>query len=213
MKKKIFNVSLVLAVILIFQACQMEQERQVVVDEPELPKIAVLVAEGFHDGEAYMPMGYLLNQGYEITVIGPERGVVKAYNSDFTIEIEKAVTEVSPDEFEALILPGGQGPSVLREREEVVRFVSDFWQTGKVTAAICHGPQVLITAGVMDGVTGTGFGGIQEELEEAGVNYLDESVVVDGHLITSRVPQDLHDFSNTIAEALREQLVVHDAEM
>jgi len=71
----------------------------------------------------------------------------------------------------------------------------------------------LITAGVMDGVTGTGFGGIQEELEEAGVNYLDESVVVDGHLITSRVPQDLHDFSNTIAEALREQLVVHDAEM
>jgi protease I len=176
--------------------------------QEETPKarIAVMVAEGFHDGEAYMPMGYLLNQGYHITVIGPARGIVKSYNSDFTINIEKAVSEVSVDDFDALILPGGRGPAVLREDSGVLAFVRAFWDSGKVTAAICHGPQVLITAGVLDGRTTTGVGGIREELEGAGVKFLDQPVVVDGNLVTSRVPQDLHDFSLNIVEALKKQM-------
>lgn len=177
-------------------------------EKPEAPKarIAVLVAEGFHDGEAFMPMAYLTNNGYGITVIGPARGVAKAYNSDFTINIEKAVSEVSAGDFDALILPGGRGPAVLRESSEVLDFVRAFWDSGKVTAAICHGPQVLISAGVLDGATSTGTGGIQEELEAAGVKFLDQPVVIDKNLITSRMPQDLHVFSTNIVEALKKQM-------
>ncbi len=189
-------------------ACQTEMSETAIEEEDLRTNVAVLVAEGFHDGEAYMPIGYLINQGYNVTVIGPERGVVRAYNSDFTIRIDKAVHEVNVGDFEALVLPGGTGPSVLREDERVVDFVRNFWETGKVTAAICHGPQVLITAGVMEGKTSTGVGAIQQELEEAGVVYVDESVVIDGNLITSRIPTDLHDFSSTINKEIQKQLSI-----
>ena len=204
-KKRFLIPALMAALVMLFSACE-SRVGDVVMEEPEIrTKVAVLVAEGFHDGETFMPIGYLLNQGYDITVIGSEPGTVKAYNSDFTINIEKSVSDVSVDDFAALILPGGRGPSVLRENDEVIEFVSAFWQTGKVTAAICHGPQVLITAGVMEGKTSTGIGGIKDELEEAGVNFVDQSVVVDGNLITSRMPDDLYDFSRTIHEEITEQ--------
>jgi protease I len=172
-----------------------QKERQV--------RIAVLLTEGFHDGEAYIPIGYLTNQGAKITVIGPQKVIVKAYNSEFTIRIEKSIAEVSVSDFDALILPGGHAPSKLREDEEVVAFARDFFQSGKPTAAICHGPQVLITAGVMNGKTSTGVAGIRGELEKAGVTYLDQPLVIDGNLITSRGPSDLNDFSIAISEAVR----------
>ncbi len=189
-----------LGLLLMVTSCQTEIQQQM--EKAEKTQIAVLVGEGFHDGEAYMPMGYLTNRGAKVTVIGPEQGLVKAYNSDFTIMIEKAIHEVSPDDFDALILPGGQAPSHLRENEHVVSFVRDFFNSGKTVAAICHGPQILITAGVMDGVDATGVGGIKEELEEAGVNYMDESVVIYHNLITSRTPPDLFDFSNAIEQSV-----------
>lgn len=205
-KKRLISASMILAGLFLLSACQNEVQYAEEETKDKRVKVAVLVAEGFHDGEALMPMGFLLNKGYHITVIGPERGTVKAYNSDFTITIDKAVSEVSPGDFHALILPGGRGPGVLRENEQVINFVSEFWQTGRVTAAICHGPQVLITAGVLDGKTSTGIGGIKGELEEAGVNFVDQSVVVDGNLITSRMPDDLYDFSRTIHENIEKQL-------
>ncbi|MDG5800409.1 type 1 glutamine amidotransferase [Marinilabiliaceae bacterium ANBcel2] len=169
----------------------------------DMPKVAVLTGEGFHDGEAYMPMSYLYNRGAKVTVIGPEPAEVNAYNSDFTIVIEKSVNDVSVDDFDALILPGGEAPSMLRDNPVVVEFAKDFYQSGKPVAAICHGPQILITAGVMEGVTCTAFEGVKEELEEAGANYVDESVVIDQNLITSRIPTDLNDFSSAIYQAIR----------
>jgi protease I len=206
MKSKMLLMSAFMALaVLITASCQRVEEKEVVYKEKKAT-VAVLVAEGFHDGEAYMPMGYLHNQGFDVVVIGIDKGKVQAYNSEFTINIEKAIRDVSVDDFDALVLPGGRGPAVLRENDEVIEFVKNFWETGKVTAAICHGPQVLITAGVLDGRTSTGVGGIKEELEEAGVNYLDESVVVDRNLITSRIPSDLNNFSKSIAEALESQL-------
>lgn len=166
-------------------------------------KVAILVTEGFHDGEAYMPMAYLANRGVISVVIGPETGEVKAYNSDFTIIIQKAVTDVSPDYFHALILPGGKAPAKLREDDNVLSFVQDFYATGKPTAAICHGPQVLISAGLMDGKTCTAFPEVESELIDAGATFVDEALVTDGNLITSRVPKDLHDFSKAIYEAIK----------
>ncbi len=166
------------------------------------PHVAVMVAEGFHDGEAYMTIGYLVNQGMNITIIGPETGTVKAYNSDFTIDIERSAGNASITNYDALVLPGGTAPSVLRDVPEAVEFAKHFFETGKPVAAICHGPQVLVTAGVLEGKTATGVGGIQEEIEDAGAEFIDQPLVIDDNLITSRVPRDLADFSRAIAEAV-----------
>jgi len=169
---------------------------------PDRPHVAVLLTEGFQDAEAYMPIGYLENKDVDITVIGPKTGRVKAYNSDFEIVVQKEVGEVNVDDFDALILPGGKAPATLREDSTVVEFTKNFFNTGKTVAAICHGPQVLATAGVLHDVTTTGVNSIQGELEEAGATYVDEALVVDGNLITSRVPGDLAVFSKAIEEAL-----------
>ncbi len=197
-----------LGFVLIFAACQPEVHREADVVEPV--HIAVLTGEGFHDGEAFMPMGYLVNRGAAVTVIGVETGLATAYNSDFTIHVEKTVEDVSVDQFDALILPGGEAPAMLREHEEVVDFARDFYDSGKKIAAICHGPQILITAGVMDGKNATGFEGIREELEEAGVNYRDESVVIHQNLITSRTPPDLYDFSLAIEQSIMLEPTIED---
>ncbi|MFO8055042.1 MAG: type 1 glutamine amidotransferase domain-containing protein [Bacteroidales bacterium] len=171
--------------------------------ENDYQKVAILVGEDFQDAEAYMPMGYLFNRGIKSKVIGPETGKVKAYNSDFTIEIQKAVTEASVDYFDALIIPGGKAPATLRENEEVLAFVKEFYESGKPIAAICHGPQILISAGIMEGKTATAYKDVQEELQEAGANAKDEPLVVDDQLITSRVPKDLYEFSKAIYKALK----------
>ncbi len=202
-----FKMVMVLTMAFAMVSCQQGELTQIADDmekEEKMSKgrVAVLVADGFHDGEAYMPMGFLLNNGFDITVIGPEPVMVTAYNSDFTIQIERSVRDVTPDDFDALVLPGGKGPALLREIPEVVDFVAAFNETGKPIAAICHGPQVLITAGLVEGMTCTGVSGIQDELEEAGATYIDEPLVISNNIITSRVPKDLYPFSNAIVEAL-----------
>ncbi len=197
-----------MGLVLIFAACQPEVHREADVVDPV--RIAVLTGEGFHDGEAFMPMGYLVNRGATVTVVGAETGIATAYNSDFTIHVEKTAEEVSVDHFDALILPGGEAPSMLREHESVVDFARAFYESGKTVAAICHGPQILITAGVMDGKNATGFEGIKEELEEAGVDFHDESVVIHDNLITSRTPPDLYDFSLAIEQAIMLEPTIED---
>ena len=165
-------------------------------------RVVILTGEGFQDAEAYMPMGFLTNRGVAVTVVGVAPGIATAYNSAFTIHIEHAVTEIEIDDYDALILPGGKAPAKLREHEAVVDFVRAFYESGKPVAAICHGPQLLVRAGVMQGVRATAVGGIEEELTEAGAVFNDEPVVVHDHLITSRTPPDLAAFCKAIAEAL-----------
>lgn len=185
----------------VFTACSSGTGRP---EEKPVRNIAILLTEGFHDAEAYMPMGYLVNKGYDVTVIGPEKGMVKAYNSDFTIVVERDMNEISTDDFAVLVIPGGHAPAALREDPAVVAFVRAFFETGKPVAAICHGPQVLITAGVMEGMTSSGYSGIREELESAGATYMDQALVTDKNLITSRVPADLAVFSRAIGELLED---------
>ncbi len=116
--------------------------------------------------------------------------------------VQKTIGEVGVDDFDALVLPGGKAPAVLREDPAAVAFAREFYNSGKPVAAICHGPQVLASAGVLRGVTTTGVGGIREELESAGAKYVDEALVIDGNLITSRVPDDLPAFCKAIEEAV-----------
>ncbi len=166
--------------------------------------IAFLVGEGFHDGETFVPMGYLTSRGARIVVIGAESGEVGSYNSDFTVDVHVSVDDVSPQDFDALVIPGGTSPGWLREHDNVVAFVKEYFEQQGLTAAICHGPQVLITAGVMAGRTATGVSGIKDEIEEAGATFHDEPVMRDNNLITSRIPDDLYHFSTAIEQALLE---------
>lgn len=168
-------------------------------------KVALLTGEGFQDAEAYMPLGYLTNHGCEVTVIGIETGKVKAYNSDITIHIQKKVSDVNAADFDALVIPGGKAPAKLRENSDVIDFVKAFHAKGQPIAAVCHGPQILITAGILTGRNATGVEGIADELKEAGVNYSDEALVIDNHFITSRVPDDLPQFVKAIANAVEKQ--------
>jgi len=189
----------VLGLLLAAQGVAMAAEQSL-----EGKRIAILIAEGFQDAEALAPMAYLANRGAEITVLGPEPGEVQAYNSEFTMIIEKAVAEASVDDFDGLIIPGGRAPGHLREHEASVAFTRDFVESGKVTAAICHGPQLLVTAGVLEGRKATCVSGISGELTEAGALYEDVAVIRDENIITSRVPRDLPDFSKEILAALSE---------
>ncbi len=203
MKKIIVKLLPLLGMAVLLTACPAEEVPHVA--EPfRRPMVAVMVDEGFHDGEAYMPIGYLTNQGMDVTVIGPAIGTVEAYNSDFTIRIERAVADVSVNDFDALLLPGGEAPADLSEVPAAVEFAGEFFETGRPVAAICHGPLVLIAAGVMDGLTATCVGGVQDELEAAGATYVDEEVVIDGNLITSRTPPDIPAFSQAFGEAILE---------
>ncbi len=164
--------------------------------------VAVLITEGFQDEETLYPKEFLRDRHAEVVVIGPTVETVTAYNSDQQVQIDKAVADVTVDEFDALIIPGGQSPGHLREIEEVVEFVADFYETGRPIAAICHGPQLLIAAGIMEGKRATCFEGMSDELIDAGAHYEDSPVVRDGNIITSRIPDDLEVFSTAIAVAL-----------
>lgn len=164
--------------------------------------VAFLVGEGFHDGETFIPMAYLINQGARITVIGVEPATVTAYNSEITARVHRSVSDVDAGRYDALVIPGGRSPDWLRQHEEVVAFARDFFETGKPVAAICHGPQVLITAGVMEGRAATCFAAVADELKEAGAEYADETVVRDDNLITSRNPDDIPAFSEAIKKSL-----------
>lgn len=167
-------------------------------------RVAILVGEGFHDGETFMPMAFLANRGANVAVIGIERGIIEAYNSDMTIRVERSIANLSPRQFDALILPGGRGPSVLRENDDVVEFAREFFESGRLVAAICHGPQVLVTAGVLEGKHATCIADVSSELEEAGAKYDDKPVIRDGNLITSRIPDDIPAFIKKIEEVMIE---------
>lgn len=168
-------------------------------------QVAVLAGEGLHDGETLIPIGFLVNLGADVTVLGVEPGYAGAYNSDFVVRIERSVDDVSFEDFDAVIIPGGRSPSFLRQHENVVAFVRSAVEADKVVAAICHGPQLLIAAGVVEGKNVTAFPEVAEELREAGAYYDDVPMMRDGSMITSRVPDDLPDFMEEVRLALLER--------
>lgn len=167
--------------------------------------VAVLLTEGFHGEETYIPIGYLINKGINVTVIGPKKGTVQSWDKVYSIEIEKALGDISIDDFDMLIIPGGSSPAKMREIPEVVDFTINFYNTGKTVASICHGPQLLAATGILNGVNATGVSDIQEELEAAGAFYINEAVVVDNNLITSRDPDDIPSFIVAVADAVINQ--------
>jgi len=171
-------------------------------------RIAILATNGFEESELSSPREAMINAGFEIDIISEETGTIKAWrNGNWSSEykVDKTIDEVSAKDYNALLLPGGViNPDVLRRNDDALIFIRDFFKQSKPVAAICHGPQLLIEADVVDGRTLTSFNSIRTDLENAGALWVDEEVVVDEALITSRNPNDLPAFNDKLIEEIRE---------
>lgn len=166
-------------------------------------RIAILVGEGFEDLEFYYPYYRLLEEGAEVTVVGVDRRSVCGKYGHVVVP-DASIGDVRAEDFDGLVLPGGKSPENLRIHEAVVDFVRRICEAGKPVAAICHGPQLLISAGVLRGRTVTCVKKIRDDVVNAGAKYVDEPVVRDGNIVTSRVPSDLPHFCREFVRLLKE---------
>jgi deglycase len=168
-------------------------------------KIACVLGQGFEDSEFRVPFDRLKKEGYQVDVIGLKAGEeLKGYKGKEKVNADKAIDQVKADEYDALLIPGGQSPDHLRLDKRMVEFVKAFDQGGKLIAAVCHGPQLLIAAHLVKGRTLTAWQTIQDDLKQIGANVMDEPVVKDRNWITSRKPDDLQQFSEAIVEQLED---------
>lgn len=166
-------------------------------------KVLIFVDDGYEDVEFWYPKIRLMEEGAEITVAGKQEAVYLSKHG-YEARVDIKASEVKPEEFDAVVIPGGvRCPDRLRRHREVLDIVKKMDEDGKVIASICHGPWVLISAGVVKGREATSYFSIRDDMVNAGVNYKDQSVVVDGNLVTSRRPDDLPDFCKAIINLLR----------
>lgn len=164
-------------------------------------RVAMVLANNYEDSEATSPKEHLESLGAEVTTIGIERGVVTGKKGG-SLAVEKTFREVTPQEFDLLVIPGGGAPENLRIHDEAVAFTREFVASGKPVGSICHGPQLLISAKVLGGRTVTCVNKIRDDVTNAGATYIDEPLHIDGNLITSRIPADLPAFNAALGEAL-----------
>ena len=173
-----------------------------------MKKIALLATNGFEESELKSPLEAMKKEGFEVHIISEEKGTIKAWDTDHwsnDYEVDKTLDEVSAKEYCALVLPGGViNPDKLRRNEDALVFIRDFFKQKKPVAAICHGPQLLISADVVKGRTLTSFNSIKKDLQNAGALWVDKEVVVDEALVTSRNPDDLPAFNAKLIEEIKE---------
>lgn len=157
-------------------------------------KIALLSTNGFEDSELMQPLEAVRNAGAEVTVISELKDYITGKDGT-EVAVDNIVSEVSASEFDGLLLPGGvANPDKMRMNEQAVKFVTDFFDQDKPVAAICHAPWLLIEAQAVDGRTLTSWPSLKTDIENAGGRWVDDEVVVDDNLITSRKPDDLDAF-------------------
>lgn len=171
-------------------------------------RIAILVEEGFEQIELTRPKEALEREGAKVSVVSPQKGKVKAWNTTkwgIKVKVDVPLASAKAEDFDALVLPGGvMNPDKLRRNEWALQFVKAFFDAGKPVAAICHGPWTLIDAGVASGRRMTSYASIQTDLKNAGATWVDEEVVVDNGLVTSRQPDDLPAFNAKMIEEIAE---------
>lgn len=169
-----------------------------------MSKIAVIITNMFEDSEYSQPVNAFKKAGHKIIHVGLKEGeVVKGKKKGTLVKIDKAVTDVSVDDFDALLIPGGYSPDKLRANEEAVKFTKEFTESGKPIFSICHGPQLLITAQALKGRKITGWKSIIQDIKNAGAEFIDQEVVEDENLVSSRHPGDIPAFIRTSLKKLR----------
>ena len=166
-------------------------------------RIAILAEEGFEDSELIEPLRAMKGGGARVVVVGS--GSQESYRGkrgEATVKVDLTADRASAVDFDAIIVPGGYAPDKMRLHQPMVDLVRKVYDLGKVVAAICHGPQLLISADIVRGRRVTSWSSVAVDLRNAGADWVDKSVVVDGNLITSRKPADLPRFNKAIIEAL-----------
>ena len=168
-------------------------------------RIAILAEEGFEDSELIEPMRAMKNAGAKVLIVGS--GSQEAYRGkrgSATAIVDAAADNVKAENFDAIIIPGGYAADKMRLHQSMVDLVRKAYDLGKVVAAICHGPQLLISADIVRGRRVTSWPSVAVDLRNAGADWVDAPIVQDGNLITSRKPADLPRFNKAISEALRD---------
>jgi protease I len=167
-------------------------------------KVACLLGSGFEDSEFRIPYDRLRKEGYQVDIIGPKAGMeLKGYKGKEVVKADEGIDEVRPEDYLGLLIPGGQSPDHLRVDQRFVEFVKRFDALKRPLAAVCHGPQLLMSARLVRGRTLTAWQTVQVDLELAGAKVKDEPVVIDQNWITSRKPDDLEAFSQAFIQELR----------
>jgi protease I len=166
-------------------------------------RIAILVEDLYQVLEVWYPFYRLKEEGFEVLAVGT--GTKKQYSSKegYPIDVQASIDQVKAKDFDAVIIPGGWAPDIMRRYEKMVTFVRDLHQNGKVVASICHGGWMLVSAGILKGKKATSFFAIKDDLIAAGAQFEDRDVVVDQNLITSRKPDDLPRFVEAIIQQLK----------
>ena len=166
-------------------------------------KIILLVEDLYQELEVWYPLLRMREEGAEVTTVGTEAGVTYKSKTGYPVTSEVAARDVDASHYDGIIIPGGYAPDLMRRYEATVKLVRNGFDQGKVVAAICHAGWMLASADIVDGKKVTGFFAIRDDLVNAGAEYEDAEVVVDGNLITSRKPDDLPAFCREIIRALR----------
>ena len=171
-------------------------------------KIAIMATDGFEEVELTKPLEALKQAGAEVEIVSPKEGEIQGFNHmapSAKIKVDRLLSEADAGDYDALMLPGGvANPDQLRINEDAIDFVRSFAEAGKPIGAICHAPWILINAGLAKGRTLTGWPTIRQDLKNAGANVVDQEVVVDHGLVTSRGPKDLPAFCAKLVEEFRE---------
>ncbi len=177
-------------------------------DQLHQKKVAILVEQGFERIELTEPKKALEAEGATTHIVSPQPKTVKSWNhtdwgEEFPVDVQ--LEEARAEEYDALVLPGGvMNPDKLRRNEKAQQFVKAFFDAGKPVAAICHAPWMLIDAGVIEGRRVTSYPSLQKDLKNAGATWVDQEVVVDNGLVTSRKPDDLPAFNRKMIEEIAE---------
>jgi protease I len=176
-------------------------------------KVAIITENGFEEVELTSPKKAMEDAGFQVDILSSESGKVKAWNHDhWSIElpVNGNISDAEVSEYDALMIPGGViNPDKMRINDDFVNFAKEFLESGKPVAAICHGPQLLIETGLLQGRKMTSYPSIQTDLKNAGANWVDQEVVVDQGLVTSRSPKDLDAFNKKLLEEIREGVHEH----
>jgi len=171
-------------------------------------KIAILATHGFEQSELEVPLKKLAEAGAKVEIVSLEEGEIRGWDAkDWgrAVKVDRTLEQVSSTDYDALVLPGGQiNPDVLRAEPKAVDFVKAFWTEKKIIGAICHGPWLLVEAGIVDGRKVTSYKSIKTDMVNAGGKWEDSEVVVDQGLVTSRKPDDLEAFCAKLAEEIAE---------
>lgn len=177
-------------------------------DQLKGKRVAALVTKGFEQIELFEPKGALESAGATVDVVAPDRGSVRGWDRTKwgdEVKVDRPLDEARVDDYDALLLPGGvMNPDHLRMNAKAVDLVRRFFDDGKPIAVICHGPWTMVEAGVVKGLTITSYASLKTDLKNAGANWVDEQVVVDRGIVSSRKPDDLPAFNQKMIEEFAE---------